>query len=105
MESIPNDYQQDYNAMIEELENLLYDCNDKAREIANKYGMLKENDYNIFCLQTYRLGNDNRRQKRRELENKLKAERDNKIAQIILDLELGETTKQELNDILNNIKF
>ena len=28
-----------------------------------------------------------------------------KIAQIILDLELGETTKKELNDVLANVNF
>ena len=30
---------------------------------------------------------------------------DDKIAQIILDLELGEVNKKELNDVLNNISF
>ena len=38
-------------------------------------------------------------------ERELKKEKDDKIAQIILDLELGEVNKKELNDVLNNISF
>ena len=67
LDSIPNDYQEDYNKMIEEI-----------RQYAEK---------------------------RRDIERELKKEKDDKIAQIILDLELGEVNKKELNDVLNNISF
>ena len=40
-----------------------------------------------------------------KIERELKKEKDDKIAQIILDLELGEVNKKELNDVLNNISF
>ena len=105
LDSIPNDYQEDYDKMIDEIEALVDETNIKARQIAEKYGMLKEKNYDIIDYHTYRLGDSERSDKRYALVNKLKKERDDKIAQIILDLELGETTKKELNDVLANVNF
>lgn len=105
LDSIPNDYQEDYNKMISEIETLVYETDIKARQIAEKYGMLQKKDYNIIDYHTYYLGDDKRRDKRYTLTKELKKECDDKIAQIILDLELGETTKKELNDVLANVNF
>ena len=105
LDSTPNDYQEDYDNMISEIEALVDETNVKARQIAEKYGMLKEKNYDIIDYHTYRLGDDTRCSKRYDLEKELKKERDDKITQIILDLELGETTKKELNDILANVNF
>lgn len=105
LNSIPNDYQEDYNKMIEEIRQYAEKCNEKAKDIARKYDMLEEKDYDIIEYRTYRLGNSERQQKRRDIERELKKEKDDKIAQIILDLELGEVNKKELNDVLNNISF
>ena len=105
LDSIPNDYQEDYNKMISEIEALVNETNVKARQIAEKYGMLKEKNYDIIDYNTYRLGDDARRNKRYALEKELKKERDDKIVQIILDLELGEITKKELNELLLNVNF
>ena len=105
LDSIPNDYQEDYDKMISEIEALVDETNIKARQIAEKYGMLKEKNYDTIDYHTYRLGDDTRSDKRYALVRELKQKRDDKIAQIILDLELGETTKKELNDILVNVNF
>ena len=105
LNSIPNDYQEDYNKMIEEIRQYAEKCNEKAKDIARKYDMLEEEDYDIIEYRTYRLGNSERLQKRRDIERELKKEKDDKIAQTILDLELGEVNKKELNDVLNNISF
>ena len=105
LDSIPNDYQEDYDKMIDEIEALVDETNIKARQIAEKYGMLKEKNYDIIDYHTYRLGDSERSDKRYALVSELKKERDDKIAQIILDLELGETTKKELNDVLANVNF
>lgn len=105
LNSIPNDYQEDYNKMIEEIRQYAEKCNEKAKDIARKYDMLEEEDYDIIEYRTYRLGNSERQQKRRDIERELKKEKDDKIAQIIIDLELGEVNKKELNDVLNNISF
>ena len=105
LDSIPNDYQEDYDKMLSEIEVLVDETNVKARQIAEKYGMLKEKNYDIIDYHTYRLGDDTRRSKRYDLEKELKKECDDKITQIILDLELGETTKKELNDVLANVNF
>ena len=105
LDSIPNDYQEDYDKMIDEIEALVDETNVKARQIAEKYGMLEEKNYNIIDYHTYRLGDNTRSDKRYALVRELRKERDDKIAQIILDLELGETTKKELNDILANVNF
>lgn len=105
LDSIPNDYQEDYNKMIDEIETLVDETDVKARQIAEKYGMLEEKNYNIIDYHTYRLGNNTRRSKRYALEKELEKECNDKIAQIILDLELGETTKKELNDVLANVNF
>ena len=92
LDSIPNDYQEDYDKMISEIEALVNETNIKARQIAEKYGMLKEKNYKIIDYSTYRLGDSERSDKRYALV-------------IILDLELGETTKKELNDVLANVNF
>ena len=105
LDSIPNDYQEDYDKMIDEIKALVDETNIKARQIAEKYGMLKEKNYKIIDYSTYRLGDDTRSDKRYALVRELKKERDDKIAQIILDLELGETTKKELNDVLAKVNF
>ena len=105
LDSIPNDYQEDYDKMIDEIQALVDETNVKARQIAEKYGMLKEKNYKIIDYNSYRLGDSERSDKRYALVNELKKERDDKIAQIILDLELGETTKKELNDVLANVNF
>ena len=105
LNSIPNDYQEDYNKMIEEIGQYAEKCNEKAKDIARKYDMLEKEDYNIIDYRTYHLGNSERLQKRRDIERELKKEKDDKIAQTILDLELGEVNKKELNDVLNNISF
>ena len=105
LDSIPNDYQEDYDKMIDEIKALVDETNIKARQIAEKYGMLKEKNYDIIDYHTYRLGDDTRSDKRYALVRELKQKRDDKIAQIILDLELGETTKKELNDVLANVNF
>ena len=105
LNSIPNDYQEDYNKMIEEIRQYAEKCNEKAKDIARKYDMLEKEDYNIIEYRTYYLGNSERLQKRRDIERELKKEKDDKIAQTILDLELGEVNKKELNDVLNNISF
>lgn len=105
LNSIPNDYQEDYNKMIEEIRQYAEKCNEKAKDIARKYDMLEKEDYNIIDYRTYHLGNSERQQKRRDIERELKKEKDDKIAQTILDLELGEVNKKELNDVLNNISF
>lgn len=91
--------------MIEEIRQYAEKCNEKAKDIARKYDMLEKEDYNIIEYRTYYLGNIERQQKRRNIERELKKEKDDKIAQIILDLELGEVNKKELNDVLNNISF
>lgn len=105
LDSIPNDYQEDYNKMIEEIGQYAKKCNEKAKDIARKYDMLGKEDYNIIEYRTYYLGNSERQQKRTDIVQELKKEKDDKIAQIILDLELGEVNKKELNDVLNNISF
>ena len=105
LNSIPNDYQEDYNKMIEEIRQYAEKCNEKAKDIARKYDMLEKEDYNIIEYRTYYLGNIERQRKRRDIERELKKEKDDKIAQTILDLELGEVNKKELNDVLNNISF
>lgn len=103
LDMIPDDYREDYNKMINELEEFCDECNIKAREIAEKYGMLKEKNYKIFDFHTFRLGDDDREQKRNDLIRELRRKRADTVAQIILDLELGETTKKELNSVLENI--
>lgn len=105
IDSIPNDYQKDFDKMIDEIQLLVDETNIKARQIAEKYGMLQEKNYNIIDYHTYRLGDDIRRDKMYNLKQELRKEKEDKIAQIILDLELGETTKKELNEVLSNITF
>ena len=58
--------------MIDEIEALVDETNVKARQIAEKYGMLKEKNYNIIDYHTYRLGDSERSDKRYALVNELR---------------------------------
>lgn len=91
--------------MIGEIKTLVEETNIKARQIAEKYGMLQNKNDKIISYDSYNLGDNERSNKRYVLTKALREERDEKIAQIILDLELGETTKKELNDVLANVNF
>ena len=95
LNSIPNEYKEDYNKMIKEIEKEVKKCSIKVKEIAKKYDMLKEGTNDIVSYSTYYLG----------LERKLKQERDDNVAKIVLSLELGDTNKKELTEILKNVKF
>lgn len=105
LNSIPNDYQEDYDKMVDELSAFTEECNEKAKNIARKYGMLEREDYRIIDYHTYHLGNEERRNERKQLEAELQTAKKDKIAQIILDLELGETTKKELAEVLSKVEF
>lgn len=105
LNSIPNDYQEDYDKMVDELSTFAKECNEKAKNIARKYDMLEREDYTIIDYHTYHLGNEARRNKRKQLESELQIAKKDKIAQIILDLELGETTKKELTEVLSKVEF
>lgn len=105
LDSIPNDYQEDYDKMIDEIDKIIEECDKNVKEIANKYNMLNDDNHSIVNYSTYYLGNNERRQKRQKLERELKQQRDDKVAEIILSLELGETTKKELTDLLKNVEF
>lgn len=105
LNSIPNEYQEDYNKMIKEIEKEIKECSVKVKEIAKKYDMLKEGANDIVSYSTYYLGNYDRWNDRSNLERELRLERDDKIAEIILSLELGDTNKKELTEILRNVEF
>lgn len=105
LNSIPNEYQEDYNKMIKEIEKEIKECSVKVKEIAKKYDMLKEGANDIVSYSTYFLGNYDRWNDRSNLERQLRLERDDKIAEIILSLELGDTNKKELTEILRNVEF
>ena len=60
---------------------------------------------NFFNLSVYYLGNDELEKPYLEEVRKLRQEKKDKVAQIILGLELGETTKKELTDILGKVEF
>ena len=99
LNSIPNEYQEDYNKMIKEIGKEVKKCSIKVKEIAKKYDMLKEGANDIVSYSTYYLGNYDRWNDRQNLERKLKQERDDKVAEIILSLEVGDTNKKELKEI------
>ena len=105
IKNIPNEYERQYNKCVKELESLEEEINKKAIEIVKKYDMCKDIDNKYFRLSTYRLGNDELEKPYLEEKRKLKQEKADKIAQIILGLELGETNKKELTDILEKVEF
>lgn len=96
LDSIPNDYKEDYDKMISEIEILVDETDIKARQIAEKYGMLQKKNNKIIDYRSYNLGNDERNNKRCALTRKLREERDDKIAQIILDLEVRRNNKERI---------
>ena len=105
LDSIPNEYQEDYNKMIKEINKVVERCDAKVKEIANRYGMLENPKQRIVSYSTYYLGDEERRQERRDLIEELNKEKKNKVSEIILSLELGDTDKKELVEILKNVEF
>ena len=105
IKSIPNEYERQYNKCVEELESLKKEVNKKAIEIAKKYDMCEDINTKYFSLSTYNLGNGGLEKPYLEEKRKLRQEKADKIAQIILGLELGETNKKGLTDILEKVEF
>jgi hypothetical protein len=105
IKNIPSEYKKQYNKCVEELNELEKESNKKAIEIAKKYNMRKKENYNFFNLSVYDLGNDELEKPYLEEKRRLRQEKSDKISQIILGLELGETNKKELTDILEKVKF
>ena len=105
IKNIPNEYEKRYDKCVEELNELKKESNKKAIEIAKKYNMCKKENYDFISLSVYNLGNDELEKPYLEEKRKLRQEKADKIAQIILGLELGETNKKELTDILEKVKF
>ncbi len=105
IKNIPNEYEKQYNKCVEELNELEKESNKKAIEIAKKYNMCKKENNNFFNLSVYNLGNAELEKPYLEEKRRLRQEKDDKISQIILGLELGETNKKELTDILEKVKF
>lgn len=105
IKNIPNKYQEQYDKCRKELEDLEKEVNKKAIEIAKKYDMYENEKGKIFNLSTYYLGNDELEKPYNDKVRELRQEKKNKVAQIILSLELGETNKKELADILEKVEF
>jgi hypothetical protein len=105
IKNIPNEYEKQYNKCVKELNELEKESNKKAIEIAKKYNMCEKENYNFFNLSVYHLGNDELEKPYLEEKRRLRQEKSDKIAQIILGLELGETNKKELTDILEKVEF
>ena len=105
IKNIPNEYREQYDKCRKELDDLEKEVNKKAIEIAKKYNMYKDEKGNFFNLSVYYLGNDELEKPYLEEVKKLRQEKKDKVAQIILGLELGETNKKELTDILEKVEF
>ena len=105
IKNIPNEYEKQYDKCVEELNELEKESNKKAIEIAKKYNMCKKENYDFIRLSVYNLGNDELEKPYLEEKRRLRQEKANKISQIILGLELGETNKKELTDILEKVEF
>lgn len=105
IKNIPNEYEKQYNKCVEELDDLEKEVNKKAIEIAKKYDMCENEEGKIFNLSTYHLGNDELEKPYNDKVRELRQEKKDKVAQIILGLELGETNKKELTDILEKVEF
>ena len=105
IKNIPNKHQEQYDKCKKELDDLEKEVNKKAIEIAKKYDMCENEKENFFNLSIYHLGNNELEKPYLEEIRKLRQEKKDKVAQIILGLELGETTKKELTDILEKVEF
>ena len=105
IKNIPNKYQEQYDKCNKELDDLKKETNKKAIEIAKKYNMCKDEKGSFFNLSVYYLGNDELEKLYLEEVRKLRQEKNDKVAQIILGLELGETNKKKLTDILEKVEF
>lgn len=105
------EYEINREKCIEEIKRLTEESSKKAIAIAEKYNMYDRDYYNwsdrknIIYYDTSTVRNQDEINKIENSKRTLEKERDNKIAQIILDLELGETNKRELTNILQNIEF
>ena len=105
LKNIPNEYQEQMDRCIDELEELNIETNKKANEIRKKYNMYESDKKDIFSYSNYYVRNKEEERNRSKMVNELRQEKSDKIAEIILGLELGETNKKELTDILKGVEF
>ena len=67
--------------------------------------MYKEPNKDIFNYSSYYVDNEKSEKEHLQIVHELTKEKKDKINDIILGLELGETNKKELTSILSNISF
>lgn len=103
--SLPNPRKDDYDALEKELKELQKEVEKRASEIAKKYGFSKNKNKWLSCgLSTYGIEYERDDPYAKESE-RLRKEAKNKIAEIIIDLELGNSNKKQIQDILENVEF
>lgn len=104
LNTLPNEYEDIKGKCLEELDLLKEKTNLKANEICKKYNMSSKRE-NIFSYDSYYVRNDEMSDKQSQIIRTLRQEKSDKIAEIILGLELGETNKKELTNILKGVEF
>ena len=103
-DDIGNEYRQLLDAYKEEIRALEIDTVEKAKAIAAKFGLQYHTNYRIAEVSRSALNpvvTDEISQRRHELYEK----KEQMISDLLLDLELGETTKAELKAVLENVSF
>lgn len=105
LDSMPNEYLSIRDKCMDELDTLEEETNKKAHIICKKYDMDERTDKDIFSYTSYYVNNEKMKEENSQIVGELMKEKKDKINDIILGLELGETNKKELTSILSNISF
>ena len=105
LDEIGKDYQADRDILDSRLKELQAEMESRAEEIAESMGFTFRHGWgDAVCIRSNYSENDEKckeiNQRRRELTEK----RDKAIENILLNLELGETTKTELRDAIEAVE-
>lgn len=100
------DYQDTRKQYNDEIKALEVETIDKAKAIAAKYDLkYSENSYQPIVKVSNNASNDEKYRQQRDREAELYQKKEAAIRDILVGLELGETTKDELKAAIENVSF
>ena len=105
-EKVEREYNITQQAYRDEIKRLEEETIEKAKEIAAKYDLkYPENMYSPIVKVNSSAINAEKYKIMQDKKSKLSKQKDEAIKEILIGLELGDTTKAELAEALNNVTF
>lgn len=106
LDQVSKEYNDTYKEYSNEIKTLEAETTAKAKEIAAKYNLkYPENSFHRTVTISTNASNEEKHKQQMELEGQLYKKKQSAIKDILVGLELGDTTKEELKSIIENVSF